>query len=261
MISLAVVGVSVSCVSIKSYDIELSSFFKLQPSISMKYKLFLFDLDDTLLDFQASELLSFKKTFDHFGIKSIDEIHKTYKVENNKLWKQIEKGEIDKDFLKVERFKRTLDHYQIEIPPHKMANYYMEQLPHHVVLIDGALDVLKYLKQFGEVGIITNGIEVTQRLRIKNSALKYYIDFLAVSEECGFAKPDIRFFEFASSKASQFSKDTTIVIGDRLEADILGANKFGIDSIWFNPNNLESTGSAIPTYTVKKLSEIQTILL
>ncbi|MBC7429378.1 MAG: noncanonical pyrimidine nucleotidase, YjjG family [Bacteriovorax sp.] len=226
----------------------------------MKYNLFLFDLDDTLLDFQASEKLSFQETFKHFGIANVDDIHKTYKVENNKLWKQIEKGEIDKDFLKVERFKRTLEQHKLEILPHKMADYYMEQLPQHVVLIDGAVEVLKYLKKFGEIGVITNGIEVTQRLRIKNSPLKNYIDFLAVSEECGFAKPDIRFFEFAVGRAKNFSKDKTIIIGDRIEADILGANNFGIDSLWFNPHNLENLKSTRPTFTANKLSEIQNLL-
>ena len=227
----------------------------------MKYDLFLLDLDDTLLDFQASEKLSFKQTFNHFGINSLDEIHKTYKVENNKLWQEIERGEIDKDFLKVERFKRTLDLHNIEIPPHKMSEYYMEQLPQHVILIDGAVEALRYLKHFGEIGIITNGIEVTQRLRIKNSALNDFIDFLAVSEECGFAKPDVRFFEFASLKAKKFSKDSTIIIGDRIEADILGANNFGIDSLWFNPHNRENLTGAKPTFIVKNLLEIQSVLL
>ena len=226
----------------------------------MKYNLFLFDLDDTLLDFQASEILSFKETFKFFGIDSIDEIYKTYKIENSKLWTQIEKGEITKDFLKIERFKRTLVEHKIEIKPSKIADFYMEQLPLHVVLIDGAEEVIKGLKNFGEIGIITNGIEITQRLRINNSVLKDYIDFLAVSEECGFAKPDARFFNFASSKAKFFSKDKTIIIGDRIETDILGANNFGIDSCWFNPHKFENNISAKPTFTISKLSEIQNFL-
>ena len=56
----------------------------------MKYNLFLFDLDDTLLDFQASEKLCFNETFINFGIKDLlEDIHKTYKIENNLLWKQL----------------------------------------------------------------------------------------------------------------------------------------------------------------------------
>ena len=228
----------------------------------MKYNLFLFDLDDTLLDFQESEKLSFKQTFNNFGIiESLEDIHKTYKVENNLLWKQIERGEIDKDFLKIERFRRTLVHHKIEIPPHTMADFYLEQLPKNVVLIDGAVEALRHVKQFGEIGIITNGIEVTQRERIKNSALKEFIDFLAVSEECGFAKPDVRFFEFAANKAKNFKKESTLIIGDRIEADILGANHFGIDSCWFNPHKVENDSKATPTFTINQLDEIQKLFI
>lgn len=227
----------------------------------MKYNLFLFDLDDTLLDFQASERLSFTQTFINFGVKDLlDEIHKTYKTENNLLWKQLERGEVDKDFLKVERFKRTLDHHKIEIPPHKMSDFYLEQLPKHVVLIDGAVELLKHVKQFGEVGIITNGIEYTQKERIKNSELKNYIDFVAVSEECGFTKPDVRFFEFAANRAKTFKKESTVIIGDRFDADIVGAHNFGIDSIWFNQHKIENTNSNRPTYEAHTLFEIKKIL-
>lgn len=227
----------------------------------MKYNLFLFDLDDTLLDFQASEKLCFTQTFIHFGVKDLlEEIHKTYKTENNLLWKQLERGEVDKDFLKVERFKRTLDIHKIEIPPHDMSEFYLEQLPKHVVLIDGAVDVLKHVKQFGEVGIITNGIEYTQRERIKNSDLKDYIDFIAVSEECGFAKPDVRFFEFAANRSKNFAKDSTIIIGDRFDADIVGAFNFGIDSLWFNQHKVPNTSDLRPTFEAHSLAQVKKIL-
>lgn len=227
----------------------------------MKYNLFLFDLDDTLLDFQASEKLCFTQTFINFGVKDLlEEIHKTYKTENNLLWKQLERGEVDKDFLKVERFRRTLDHHKIEIPSHKMSEFYLEQLPKHVVLIDGAVEVLKHVKQFGEVGIITNGIEYTQRERIKNSALKEYIDFIAVSEECGFAKPDVRFFEFAANRSKNFIKEKTIIVGDRFDADIVGAHNFGIDSLWFNQHKTANTSDLKPTFEAHNLKQVKEIL-
>jgi 2-haloacid dehalogenase len=226
----------------------------------MKYNLFLFDLDDTLLDFQASEKLCFNETFINFGIKDLlEDIHQTYKVENDLLWKQLEQGQVDKDFLKVERFKRTLDLHKIEIPPHKMANFYLEQLPKHVVLIDGAIEILSHFKQFGEIGVITNGMEFVQRERIKNSKLNNLIDFIAVSEECGFTKPDTRFFEYTVKKAKKFDKAKTIVIGDRLDADILGANQFGIDSCWYNQHNTKNISSAKPTYTIHDLPSLKTL--
>lgn len=56
--------------------------------------------------------------------------------------------------------------------------------------------------------------------------------------------------------ARAFSKDTTIIIGDRLDADILGANRYGIDSCWFNPDNMANTSAAIPTCEVASLHDI-----
>lgn len=140
-----------------------------------------------------------------------------------------------------------------------MAAFYLEQLPKHVVLLDGAIEALTYLKQFGEIGVITNGIEFVQKERIKNSELKSLIDFVAVSEECGFAKPDTRFFEYTVNKAKQFQKDSTIVIGDRLDADILGANQFGIDSCWYNQHHSENSSNAIPTFTIHDLLNLKNL--
>lgn len=228
----------------------------------MKYNLFLFDLDDTLLDFKASEKLSFTKTVEHFDIdNSSDHFFDRYKIENEYLWQELERGKITKDFLKVERFKKTLSAFNLKhIAPEEMANYYLCQLPNHVVLIDGAVDLLKSLKPHGEIGIITNGIKHIQDERIKHSDLKDYIDFVAVSEVCGFAKPDVRFFEYASKMAKNFSKEKTIIIGDRLDADVLGAINFGIDSCWFNRHKVERNSSQ-PTYEVHTLPEIKNILL
>lgn len=227
----------------------------------MKYNLFLFDLDDTLLDFQASEKLCFTQTFLHFGVRNLlEEIHAKYKIENNLLWKQLERGEVDKDFLKIERFKRTLDFFKLEIDPALVSDFYLEQLPLNVVLIDGAVEILKFARQFGEIGIITNGIEVTQRERIKNSDLKNYIDFLAVSEACGFAKPDIRFFEYAVKKAKVFEREKTIIVGDRLEADILGGRNFSIDTCWFNPEKIQSNLNFKPDFEIQSLRDFEKIM-
>jgi len=230
----------------------------------MKYKLFLIDLDDTLLDFQASEKLCFYKTFNQFGLDSrplLEKIHEIYKIENNKLWAQVELGKIEKDFLKIERFKRTLEYFELTLSPYEVSEYYLAQLPLNIVLIDGALDLCQGLKKLGDVGIVTNGIKETQNARIHNSDLKNLIDFVVISDECGYAKPDLRFFEYAMTKSNQaYDKDSILMIGDRLEADILGANHFNIDSLWFNPHEKKVQPPANPTYVVKTLNEILKML-
>ncbi|UTY58984.1 YjjG family noncanonical pyrimidine nucleotidase [Massilia sp. erpn] len=223
----------------------------------MKHRLFLFDLDDTLLDFKASERLSFVRTMQQLGLHDgIDELFLQYQAINTALWKSFEAGGVSKDFLKVERFRKTFQSQGIELDPAAASRLYLESLPETVVLIDGAEHLCKTLAGIGEVGIITNGIESIQSRRIACSGLGEHISFVATSESSGYAKPDVRFFEYATKMARSFVKDTTIIVGDRLDADILGANRFGIESCWFNPGRLANESEARPTYEAASLHEI-----
>lgn len=227
----------------------------------MKYDLFLFDLDDTLLDFKESERLSFYSSLQGLGVKTgLDELFKQYQVVNAGLWKMFEHGETTKEHLKVERFRHIFAANQIDVDPNLASTRYLETLPETVVLIDYAVEICAWLSQRGELGIITNGIHYVQTLRIKNSKLAPYISFVSVSEECGFAKPDVRFFEYSAKMAKRFSKASTLVVGDRFDADIQGAQNFGVDSCWFNPEGKMAPSEKTSTYEVKHLKELRELL-
>ncbi|MBV6323192.1 YjjG family noncanonical pyrimidine nucleotidase [Duganella violaceipulchra] len=227
----------------------------------MKHKLFLFDLDDTLLDFKASEKLSFVRTMRELGLHDgVDGIFHQYQTINVELWRRFETGAVTKDFLKVERFRQTFQANGIELDPELASSLYLESLPDTVVLIDGAKLICETLSAIGEVGIITNGVESIQNRRIASSGLAEHISFVATSEACGHAKPDVRFFEYAAKMAASFAKDQAIIIGDRLDADILGANRYGIESCWFNPDGLSNESEAIPDYEVVSLHDIISLL-
>lgn len=223
----------------------------------MKYNLFLFDLDDTLLDFRASEKLSFERSLSSLSLPVSDALFATYQVENRELWRLFEEGKTTKDELKVERFRKTFALHSIDADPEIASHRYLEALPQTVVLIDHAVEILDWLKGKGEIGIITNGIHQTQTLRIQNSPLAAYISFVCVSEECGFAKPDVRFFEHSAKMAKKFEKKSSLVIGDRYEADILGAHHFGVDSVWFNPQKKDRPEAPVPSYEIEHLSEMR----
>jgi len=230
--------------------------------MEMKYHLFLFDLDDTLLDFRASERLSFVRALRSMGVShEIEELFKYYQVENAALWKLFEENKTTKEHLKVERFRKVFNHFGIEMNPELASNRYLEALPETVVLMDQAVELCAWLKDFGEIGVITNGIQSVQSQRIQNSGIAPFISFVSVSDECGFPKPDVRFFEFTVKKAKQFDKSSTIIIGDREEADILGAHNFGIDSCWFNPHQKVSSVKVHPTFEIAHLSELRAHLL
>ncbi|MFC5548045.1 YjjG family noncanonical pyrimidine nucleotidase [Massilia aerilata] len=223
----------------------------------MKHTLFLFDLDDTLLDFKASEQLSFLRTLEALGLREgIDTLFPQYQAINVALWREFELGAVSKDFLKVERFRRTFAQNGLELDAASASHLYLESLSETVVLIDGAKQVCEALCAIGEVGIITNGVEHIQTRRIASSGLKDHISFVSTSEACGYAKPDSRFFDYAAKMARAFAHHETVIVGDRLDADILGANRFGIDSCWFNPAQLANESEAVPTCEVSSLHEI-----
>ena len=221
----------------------------------------MFDLDDTLLDFRASERLSFETSLSSLTtLTNSHEVFESYQKINRSLWESFERAEISKDHLRVDRFRQVFDLHQIELDPELASERYLQSLPETVVLMDQAKEICQHLASIAQVGIITNGMHQVQLQRISNSPLAPYFSFIAVSEECGHAKPDIRFFEYSSKMAHNFEKQKTLVIGDRLETDILGANIFGVDSCWFNPKRIALTGSAKPNYEIKHLSELHDLL-
>ncbi|UXR63504.1 YjjG family noncanonical pyrimidine nucleotidase [Bdellovibrio bacteriovorus] len=227
----------------------------------MVYDLFLFDLDDTLLDFKESERRSFVTVLKNLGVQDgLDELYRFYQIENRKLWTLFEEARTSKEHLKVERFRRVFEAFKIEADPAKASDHYLETLPETVVLMDHAEEICQWLADRGEIGIITNGMHAVQMKRIENSKLAPYISFTSVSEECGYAKPDVRFFEHSAKMARKFHKDSAVVIGDRMETDILGARNFGLRSCWFNPEKTQHNYSFQPDYEISHLSEIQNIL-
>lgn len=223
----------------------------------MKYQLFLFDLDDTLLDFRASEKLSFMRTMQQLGLKEVpDALFSRYQVINTALWRSFELGTVTKDVLKVQRFAQTFDEVGLALDAQAASSLYLESLSETAVLIDGALQLCASLSAHAEVGIITNGVEAIQNRRIASTGLAPFISFVATSEACCHAKPDVRFFDYAVNMARPVAKEQIVIIGDRLDADILGANRYGIDSCWFNPGRAANDTPARPTYEAAHLDQV-----
>lgn len=224
---------------------------------TMKHRLFLFDLDDTLLDFKASEHLSFARTLGALGFHApLEGLFTQYQAINTALWRQFEAGTVAKEFLKVDRFRQTFAANGLDLDPEAASRLFVESLSDTVVLIDGAARLCEELAGVGEVGIVTNGAEQIQQLRIASSGLGKHISFVCTSEACGFAKPDVRFFEHAGKLARAFARHEAVIVGDRLDADILGANRYGIESCWFNPDGAANDSQAVPTFEVASLHDV-----
>jgi putative hydrolase of the HAD superfamily len=228
----------------------------------MAYNLFLFDADDTLFDFKAAEQQAFASSmgrfFDQHEIKPIFD---TYRLESERVWRLVEANLISKEVLKVERFKRTFERHKIKADPAVASGLYLEALSEADNLNHYAAEICQFLSGVGEVGIVTNGIMSVQKRRLSKSLINPFVSFIAVSEECGFTKPDVRFFDYSVRLAKRFSKEATLMIGDRIETDITGAHAYGLDTCFFNPTKDSINTTIVPKFEISHLSQLEEIAL
>src|SRR5690606_24867046 len=92
--------------------------------------------------------------------------------------------------------------------------------------------------------------------RVKRSKIGPYFEHVITPDCAGAAKPDPKIFEYALKLAKKFDPSTTLMVGDTLSADILGAARIGIDSVWFNPNSKPKDIDVNPTHTIGALGDL-----
>ena len=225
-----------------------------------KYKFLLFDADNTLLDFTRSEEAAIRMTMNAFGITPTNELVESYSRINLSLWKALERKEIDKSTLKTKRFELFLKENSLQGDHVLMAKYYMDSLSRQSFVMDGAKELLLSLKDDYEIYIITNGIGFVQRGRMRASVINGLYKKLYISEEIGFEKPDVRYFERVFEDIEGFDPRRALIIGDSLTSDIKGAVSCGIDCCYFTPSGKMPNGDIRPTYTITELWQLHNIL-
>jgi putative hydrolase of the HAD superfamily len=105
--------------------------------------------------------------------------------------------------------------------------------------------------------ILTNGFLETQHIKMSSSGIEIYFQEIVNSESCGFLKPDKKIFDYTLQKINAHCKDC-LMVGDDLDADVIGARNAGIDHIYFNPKKEKHNESV--THEISCLSELLTIL-
>ena len=217
----------------------------------MTYKFLLFDLDHTLLDFDAAEDVALTQLLKEEGVEDIQAYKDYYVPMNKSLWKDLELKKITKQELVNIRFSKLFSHFGIEKDGVYLAERYQFYLAQQGQVFSGAMELLDSLIDRGyELYAATNGITAIQTGRMAQSGLAPYFNQVFISEQLQTQKPDALFYEKIGQQIAGFSKEKTLMIGDSLTADIQGGNNAGIDTIWYNPHHLENHTQAQPTYEV-----------
>ncbi len=225
------------------------------------YKNIIFDLDDTLLDFYKGEVDGVTSILKENGIDDIDLGFQTYLKINQEVWKKIESGAPRQPLLDT-RFSQTLSTFGVNSDGQQLEKQYRNMINHNYHTLTGAEEFLAQLRDHNFNLIVgSNGVKQTQIERLRGSGLLKYFSSLFISEDVGYSKPDKKFFNAIIQSSNEISPENSIMIGDRLQSDILGANRVGIDSIWFNPNHQQNQMNYKPKYTVYNYNQILNIVL
>lgn len=228
----------------------------------MRYDIVLWDIDNTLLNFDAAQRWGIKESLKRFGRQSDDAQVAVYHRINQKYWEMLERGEVTKKELELARFREFLAAIGAEgVDVQKLNEIYKEQLAYEPVLMDGAQEICAALQEMGvRQYAVTNGDPFIQRNKIELSGLNRYFDKLFISEELGVVKPKKEFFTKAAEQIKDYCAGQTLIIGDSLTSDMCGGMNAGIDRCWYNPEHVPCTADFPIQYEITHLSEAEAIV-
>lgn len=222
------------------------------------FKVVLWDVDATLLNFEKAEEAGIRGCFANYNLgECTDEMLEDYKVINRGYWQMMERGEVEKPVLLVKRFEDFLNAYGLDSDLAAGFNeLYQILLGDTVVFYDHALETVQALKGKVLQCAVTNGTKVAQDRKLKNSGLNKEFDHIFISEVVGIEKPNKGFFDAVFAEIGEYAKDEVLIVGDSLTSDIQGGVNAGITTCWFNPKGVENTSKLKPDFEIKDIGEV-----
>ena len=228
-----------------------------------KYKTIFFDLDHTLWDYDRNSLETLTdihqqyQLYEKYGV-GFDKFNTTFHKVNGALWDRYNRGELDRNYIKQQRFVTILKKLQVDTSySSDMSEQYLNNCPHKPHMMPYTLEVIEDLSQKYDLYILTNGFLDVQQIKLEKTGLKPFFKGMITSECCGYRKPDKEIFEYSLQLANTCAEDS-MMIGDNLDTDVAGAMKASIAAVYFNPH--QTAHNRTVTHEINCLSELTSIL-
>ncbi len=232
-----------------------------------KYTDLFIDFDDTLYDTHGNAVIALDELFDALHLErwfpDAQVFYDRYWETNIDLWTRYSRGEITRDCLIVERFRRPLSYGQGLEPSVdyclEASNLFLDFCSSKPGLVAGARELMDYLKGRGyRMHMCSNGFHEVQYKKLRACGLHDFFDTIILSEDAGANKPSKQFFDYAFQQTGA-QKETTLMIGDNFQTDILGAKHAGLDTAYFNRYPDYPAPEPV-TYEVTRLCQLMDVL-
>jgi putative hydrolase of the HAD superfamily len=225
------------------------------------------DFDDTLYDTHGNSEIALRELFDTLHLEQYfpqpEVFYDEYWKANVDLWTRYSKGDITRDYLIVERFRRPLSFGEGLDPTVdyclRASDIFLDYCSNKPGLVKGAQQLMDYLRAQGyRMHMCSNGFHEVQYKKLRACGLYDYFDTIVLSEDAGYNKPAPEFFDYAF-RQTKAPKATTLMVGDNFNTDMLGAKRAGIDTAFFNRWPDQKATEPV-TYEVKELAELMEVL-
>lgn len=223
-------------------------------------KTVLFDLDDTILDFHKAEAIALRKTLSQVGIEPTEKIIARYSEINRMHWEKLERGELKREQVLVQRFEMLFGEVGIKQSGYETQKIYEKLLAIGHYFMPGAQELLDKLYLQYPMYLVTNGTATVQDGRIESAGISKYFKDIFISERVGYDKPQREYFTYCFEKIPDFKSEETVIIGDSLTSDMQGGINAGIHTCWFNPRKQPLKKEIPVEITITDLAEIPGIL-
>ena len=224
------------------------------------FEILLLDLDDTILDFHKAEHIAIGKTFREMGLAATDAVRARYSAINKACWEALERGEMTRAEVLVERFARLFAEYGCDADPTLCARTYERNLGIGHYFLPGAEEAMEALFGKYRLFLTSNGTASVQKGRMESANLYRFFERVFVSQEIGANKPAKAYFDRCFAQIPDFDPKKALIVGDSLSSDILGGNNAGIATCWVNPGHKPHPESIRVDYEIQAFAQLPALL-
>ena len=222
---------------------------------------FLFlDLDDTILDFHKAERVALAKTIRDFGVEPTEQVLHRYHLINKAHWERLERGELTREQVLVGRFAVLFEELGISVDPAACTAAYSENLAIGHYFMPGAEEAVERLSKKYRLFLASNGTASVQHGRMTSANLYRFFEKVFVSQDVGYNKPAIEYFERCFAQIPDFDPKKAMIVGDSLTSDIRGGKNAGIATCWVNPDHAPGKEGITPDYEIEALPQLEALL-
>lgn len=227
-----------------------------------RFDVVLWDVDGTLLDFVAAEKAAIQSLFREFGLgRCTDGMLARYSEINREYWRKLERGEMSKQQILVKRFEDFFREEGLDVSLGEAFNAaYQVRLGDTIVFCDDSKALVESLRGKVRQYVVSNGTVTAQTKKLRRSGFDQLMDGVFLSEELGYEKPAIEFFDQVFQEIQVPDKNRVLIVGDSLTSDMEGGFRAGIKTCWYNPEGLPCAAPEKIDYEIQNLQEIKKIL-